>query len=238
MAVSLSDFTSPGAGAAAVALITYLLTRPRMRAEARKLEAESERTRAETAKLLAESATQPTSDAGSSDLPKGWRLTGARPEDYDFGLDSQVHRSGTASAYIRARPNAREFGSLVQSFRADDYVGKRVKLSTVMRAKNVAGYAAMWLRVDAGESSVAFENTQSESRRLSGTSGWVRREIVLEVPPEGEKIVFGAFLSGDGCVWIDSFVFEVVGDDVPLTKEPEQAPQTHPVNLDFTQGVN
>lgn len=71
---------------------------------------------------------------------------------------------------------------------------------------------------------MAFENTESESRRLTGTRGWVRSEIVIDVPPEGEKILFGTFLSGNGCVWIDSFTFEVVSDDVPLTKETEQAP--------------
>ncbi|NUK05440.1 hypothetical protein HRW23_32590 [Streptomyces lunaelactis] len=238
MAVSLSTIISSGIGGAAVALITYLMTRTRMRAEAHKLEAEAERTRAETAKLLAESATLPTSEVDSADLPKGWRVTGLRPEDYTYGLDNQVHQSGTASAFIRARPNPRDFGSLVQSFRADDYAGKRVRLSAMMRTKDVTQHTAMWLRVDTEEKQVAFENTQSESRRLSGTRGWVRSEIVIDVPPEGEKILLGAFLSGNGCVWIDSFTFEVVSDEVPLTKEPAQEPPTQPVNLDFTQGVN
>ncbi|MET7603937.1 hypothetical protein ABZS96_15670 [Streptomyces avermitilis] len=237
MAVSLSNIISSGVGGAAVALITYLTTRPRMRAEARKLDAEAERTRAETAKLLAESATQPTSEFDTADLPKGWHVTGGRTEDYTYGLDSHVHQSGTASAFIRARPSPRDFGGLIQSFQADNYTGKRVRLSAVMRTKDVAQQAAIWLRVDARGKYIAFENTSSESRRLGGTSGWVRREIVLDVPPEGEVILLGAFLMGSGCVWIDSFNFEVVRDDVSLT-ELTDAPQTQPVNLDFTQGLN
>ncbi|MGW0704236.1 hypothetical protein ACWD0A_34140 [Streptomyces sp. NPDC002867] len=235
MAVSLSNIISSGIGGAAVALITYVTTRPRMRAEARKLDAEAERTRAETTKLLAEFATQP--EFNSADLPKGWHATGGRTEDYTYGLDDQVHRSGTASAFICARPSPRDFGGLGQSFRADDFVGKRVRLSAVMRTKDVAQQAAIWLRVDARGKYIAFENTASESRTLSGTSGWVRREIVLDVPPEGEEIFIGAFLSGSGCVWIDSFTFEVVSDNVPLTELAEES-QTQPVNLDFTQGLN
>ncbi|MFF0030259.1 hypothetical protein ACFYS7_19075 [Streptomyces avermitilis] len=237
MAVSLSNIISSGIGGAAVALITYLTTRQRIRAEARKLDAEAERTRAETARLLAESATQLDLKFNAADLPNGWRATGIRPEDYTFGLDSQVHRSGTASAFIRALPNPREFGGLLQSFRADDYLGKRVRLAAVMRTRDVAQHAAIWLRVDAQAKYLAFENTASDSRMLSGTSGWTRREIVLDVPPEGEEIIFGAFLSGSGCVWIDSFTFEVVSDDVPLTELAEEI-RTQPVNLDFTQGLN
>ncbi|MFD9037950.1 hypothetical protein [Streptomyces bottropensis] len=105
-----------------------------------------------------------------------------------------------------------------------------------MRAKDVAQHAAIWLRVDAQGKYLAFENTQSDSRRLSGTSGWVRREIVLDVPLEGEDIRFGAFLSGSGCVWIDSFTFEAVSTNVPLT-EAAEPPLTQPMNLDFTQGL-
>ena len=237
MAVSLSDFLSSAVGGAAVGLIAYLTTRPRMRAEARKLDAETERTRAETAKLLAESTTQPAPEFDSAELPKGWGITGGRPEDYIFGLDSQVHQSGTASAFIRARPSPRDFGSLIQKFSAADYVGKRVRLSAVMRVRDVTQGAAIWLRVDAHGNLIAFENTDSESRRLSGTSGWVRREIVLDVPPEGGMIVFGAFLSGSGCVWIDSFTFEVVSDNVPLTELTEER-RTQPANLNFTEGLN
>ncbi|MFD9463439.1 hypothetical protein [Streptomyces sp. NPDC060027] len=233
----MSAIISSGVGGTAVALITYLTTRPRMRAEARKLDAETERTRAETTKLLAESTTQPAPEFDSAELPKGWGITGGRPEDYIFGLDSQVHQSGTASAFIRARPSPRDFGSLIQKFGAADYTEKRVRLSAVMRAKDVIYGAAIWLRVDAQGNSIAFENTDSESRRLSGTSGWVQREIVLDVPPEGTTIVFGAFLSGSGCVWIDSFTLEIVSDNVPLTELTEER-QTQPVNLDFTQGFN
>ncbi|WP_431683577.1 hypothetical protein [Kitasatospora sp. KL5] len=127
---------------------------------------------------------------------------------------------------------------MIQGFRAEEFSGKRVRLSALMRTKNVSEAAAIWLRVDAGEEAVAFENTESESRRLSGTSGWVRRDIVLDVPAEGEKILIGALLSGDGCVWVDSFTFEVVGDDVALTREPQPPLPAGPVNLDFSQGIN
>ncbi|MFE6524184.1 hypothetical protein [Streptomyces sp. NPDC057794] len=231
----MSAIISSGIGGAAVALITHLTNRPRVRAEAHKLEAEAERTKAETTKLLAEVTTTPNSDA-ITDLPKGWHATGSHPEDYSYGLDTQVHQSGTASAFIRAHPNPRGFGAYVQTIRAGNYVGKRIRLTAMMRTKDVAQHAAIWLRVDAQGKSLAFENTQSDSRMLSGTSGWVRREIVLDVPPEGEDILYGAFLSGSGCVWIDSFTFEVVSTDVPLT-EVVDPPLTRPMNLDFSQGL-
>ncbi|MEV5957817.1 hypothetical protein AB0M11_29325 [Streptomyces sp. NPDC051987] len=238
MAVPLSNIVSSGIGGAAVALITYLTTRQRIRAEARKLDAEAERTRAETAILVAASTTSPTSDFDSAALPKGWHVTGGETEDHTYGLDNHMHQSGTASAFIRAtRPNPRSIGGLMQSFQADNYAGKRVRLSALMRTKDVTEQAAIWLRVDAQGNHIAFENTSSESRRLSGTSGWIRREIVLDVPPEGRIILLGAFLIGSGCVWFDSFTFEVVSDNTPLT-ELTGEPNTEPANLDFTQGLN
>ncbi|KKD07140.1 hypothetical protein [Streptomyces sp. WM6386] len=235
MDVPLSAIVSSGIGGAAVALITHLTNRPRVRAEARKLDAEAERTKAETAKLLAEVTTPPDSNA-ITDRPQGWHVTGSHPEDYSYGLDTQLHQSGTASAFIRAQASPRGFGAYVQTVRAANYVGKRIRLSAVMRTKDVAQHAAIWLRVDAQGNQLAFENTQSDTRMLSGTSGWVRREIVLDVPLEGEDILYGAFLTGSGCVWIDSFTFEIVDTDIPLTGEVDP-PLTRPINLDFSQGL-
>lgn len=232
----LLTIIGPIVGAVVVAIVTYLTSRPRMKAEVRKLEAESERTRAETTKILSELQVRPSDAAGISALPKGWYVTGARPEDYEFGIDTQVFHSGRASAFIQARPAAREFASLAQWFKATSYRGKRMRLSAMLKTTDVANWAGLWLRVDdALHNVLEFDNTM-DSRSLSGTQSWSRRDVVLDVPGEGATIYLGLILTGEGRVWCDGMVFEEVGLDTPVTRNVGNL-LDHPENLDFGSGT-
>ncbi|MFJ7293591.1 hypothetical protein [Streptomyces collinus] len=207
-----------------------------MKAEIRKLEAESERTRAETAKVLSEFQARPSNAAGSDTLPTGWFVTGTRPEDYEFGVDTQVFHSGRASAFIQSRPAAREFASLAQQFKAVSYRGKRMRLSAMLKTSNVANWAGLWLRVDdALHNVLQFDNTM-DSRSISGTQSWSRRDVVLDVPSEGATIYLGFILAGEGHVWCDGMVFEEVGLDTPVTRSVVDL-RDHPENLDFGSGT-
>ncbi|MFJ3106039.1 hypothetical protein [Streptomyces sp. V1I6] len=208
-----------------------------MKAEVRKLEAESERTRAETTKILSEFQARPSSAAGSDALPTGWYVTGARPEDYEFGVDTQVFHSGRASAFIQARPGAREFASLAQRCKAASYRGKRMRLSAMLKTSDVANWAGLWLRVDdALHNVLQFDNTM-DSRSISGTQSWSRRDVVLDVPGEGATIYLGFILTGEGRVWCDGMVFEEVGLDTPVTRNVADL-RDHPENLDFGSGTD
>ncbi|MFP3987091.1 hypothetical protein U9R90_06215 [Streptomyces sp. E11-3] len=232
MDFSLSGFAGPVFGGVAVALVTFLSTRTRTRAEARKLDAEAERARAETTRILAEVQLSPTSSGGWEDLPKGWGTTGTNPNDYDFGVDRDVHRTGVASAFIRSCVGARPFGSLVQSFRADDYWGKRVRMTATLRSKDTRGYVTIWLRADdSGGRGVAFDNTQAPDKRVSGTTGWLDRSVVVDIPDSAHKILFGVILAGEGSAWVDEVKLEVVGTNVPRTTEPLRL---RPINMDFS----
>jgi len=220
-----------------VAVITYLTSRPRLRAEVRKLEAESERTKAETTKILSEFQARPSNVAGNNALPTGWYVTGARPEDYEFGVDTQIFHNGRASAFIQARPGAKEFASIAQLFKADAYRGKRVRLSAMLKTREVANWAGLWLRVDdALHNVMEFDNT-ADGRSISGTQSWSRRDVVLDVPGDGATIRIGFILTGGGRVWCDDVAFEEVGLDIPVTRNIEDV-RDRPENLDFEAGTN
>jgi hypothetical protein len=120
----------------------------------------------------------------------------------------------------------------MQDIAADRYAGKRVRFSAFMKTEDESS-AGLWLRVDKGTSSVAFDNMQD--RALKGTSGWQRYAVVLDVPKDATGIFFGVLLSGTGKVWINSGNFEVVSDDVPTTGSSTNRPPRplEPVNLSF-----
>jgi len=60
-------------------------------------------------------------------VPRGWYMAGSKPMEYETGVDAQARHNGHPSAYLKAKKPAIEgFGTLMQDFRANEYVGKRV----------------------------------------------------------------------------------------------------------------
>ena len=47
-----------------------------------------------------------------------------------------------------------------------------------------------------------------EIAAVAGTTEWVRREVVIEVPAAAEWIEIGVMLTGSGTVWLDDAVLE------------------------------
>ena len=224
-------------GGGAVAIITQLSVRNRTRAEVRKMDAETERTRAETAKLLTEVKTGPVQESPGGRPPPGWGLTGSDPNDYRVGTDADIAHSGARSGFIASRPGAQGFGTLMQSFKAGRYLGKRLRLSAYIRSDEVERWAALWMRVDgADHETLAFDNMQD--RPIAGTTDWRLYRIVLDVPELAEMIAFGVLLEGPGHVWLDDVEFETVSDDVPTTsRQTTPIVPERPLNLDFSAGL-
>jgi hypothetical protein len=176
--------------------------------------------------------------------PKGWWGGSARRDEYEAGTDREVFHGGKASAYVEMKDvGDDDFGTLAQSFKADDYRGKRVRLSAWLKTKNVAGGAALWMRVDGADKTLTFDNM--DKRRVKGSNDWAKYEIVLDVPAASQDVTFGLLLAGKGRAWVDDFKFEVVDDKVKSTNLLEQEipikrpdgveTPVKPVNLDFEE---
>jgi hypothetical protein len=219
-------------GGTIVALITHLSNRQRIRAEIRKLNAETDRTRAETTKLLSEVSVLRRSRPPGSSTPPGWDLYSDHPSDYDVGIDTTVAHGGAQSAFIMSRSDPRGFGTLMQTFAAERFRGTRLRVSAFAKTVDVEDWAGLWMRVDGpDEVTLAFDNMQD--RPLQGTTNWRRYHIVLDVPGNSERISFGVLLEGAGHVWLDDVEFEPVRGDTATTGiRPEPLPPA-PVNLDF-----
>jgi hypothetical protein len=179
--------------------------------------------------------------AADSEAPEGWFKAGSHPNDYDMGADTTAHHGGKASGFIKAKEDPKGFGTLMQMFRADNYRGKRLRLSGYVKSDQIDDWAGLWMRIDGKTKTLGFDNM--EERAIKGTTDWKKYEIVLDVPKESVNIAFGILLQGKGQAWVDDFQFEVVGKDVPVTHEPfeadpfdketEPVDQKEPVNLDF-----
>lgn len=156
-------------------------------------------------------------------VPEGWYVAGSKPGEYDCSRDPGTTYQGLPSSYLRSKEGVTTtgFGTLMQDFNAANYLGKRVEFSAAVKAEGVTSWAGLWMRVDNRNATdkknytVAFDNMQH--RAITGTTGWQRFSVVLDVPQEATGIFLGILLDGPGVVWMSGGKFEVVGADVPTT---------------------
>lgn len=93
-----------------------------------------------------------------------------------------------------------------------------MRLSGYLRTAD-AGGAQMWMRVDGpNHEALAFDNM--DSRPVTGTTGWKRYDIVLDVPQTSVDVAFGFFLAGSGIAYppgptssVDSSARPIVAPD-------------------------
>ena len=168
-----------------------------------------------------------------AEVPKGWFMAGSKPAEYESSVDNGNAYGGQPSAYLRSKKPQLEtgFGTLMQNFSAEQYVGKRVRFSALVKSDSVERWAGLWMRVDGKPGqTLSFDNMQD--RPIKGTSAWRNCEVVLDVPAGALGIYFGILLDGPGTVWMNSAKFEEVPADTPTT-DKIKAPAQGPTNLGF-----
>ncbi|MEK6646860.1 MAG: hypothetical protein AABY84_09340 [Candidatus Firestonebacteria bacterium] len=110
----------------------------------------------------------------------------------------------------------RGFGTMMKTISANEYLGKRIRMSAYVKTENVGNWTGLWMRVDGPENKVlSFDNMGN--RKIKGTVDWTKYEIVLNVPQNSTNISFGVLLEGIGQVWINSLQFEEVDSSVSIT---------------------
>jgi hypothetical protein len=173
-------------------------------------------------------------------VPQGWYLAGNKPMDYESGVDVQTMHNGHPSAYLKGKkPEIDGFGTLMQDFRADQYVGKRLRFSAFVKSEGLENWAGLWMRVDKSTGGapqmLAFDNMQD--RPIKGMADWQNYAVVLDVPEGATGIFFGVVVNGSGSVWMSNLKIEPVGTDVPTTSKmgASATRPDAPQNLNFEQ---
>jgi hypothetical protein len=169
--------------------------------------------------------------AANAGSPPGWSLAGSKPQAYEIGVET-AGESGS-SAFLKSRvENTGGFGTLMQTFSAESYRGKRLRMTGMVKATDVENWAGLWMRIDGSDQKkmLGFDNMQD--RPIVGSTEWQEYNVVLDVPDESEAIAFGILLVGSGKVLVDNIRFDEVGKDIAETNSSERLP-VEPSNLDF-----
>jgi erythromycin esterase len=186
-------------------------------------------------------------------MPEEW--TGTVGQQGGLGSTISERHGGKYALFVTGPTSGRvtsatQVATLLQFIRADDYQGKRVRLSAWVKPLDVseAKYAGLWMRVDAATQMVAFDNMSD--RPVTGSGDWRQISIVLDVAPNAVGIAFGVLFSARNTLVVDDMSLEVVGNDVPSTNrvavpEPRDSATIFdlysgrapfPLNLDFEGG--
>jgi hypothetical protein len=188
---------------------------------------------AETSENYTQALTALLGETGLDPLPDGWHMAGTRPADYEAGLLPRglaYDGKRVIQLRFRAADPPTGFGTVMQSFDAARYRGRRVRFSAVLRGEEIGDWAGTWLRVDAAGGTRALDNMND--RPLRGTTGWTEAANVLDVDEDAASVHFGVLLSGAGAVDLAGPRFEVVSAGVPVTMTLRPlAPE--PRGLDF-----
>lgn len=173
--------------------------------------------------------------AAQAEPIKGWFVTGSAPTEYDFGKQHVDGSAGANSAFIRAKAaKPSGFGTLMQEIGADNYRGKRMRLSARMKTAD-ALRAQLWMRIDGPDRGKMLGFYNMDDRPVTGSTDWKRYDVVLDVPDNAVGVAFGFFLSGKGEAWADDFKLEIVDNSVPVSFQPPPPLSKEPTNLNFDQ---
>jgi len=167
-----------------------------------------------------ETATGRSNTFITTSLIKDWSIPGeSSRQDFDIYLDTAIFHSGNASGSIKSKlPAGDDKGKsafLMQIIRADNYLGKKLRMTAYVKSVDVKR-AALWMRIE-GEGMKVLGLDAMDKRPIKGTTDWQKYDLVLDVPVETYQIVFGVNLKGHGQIWIDDIKLENVGLDVLST---------------------
>lgn len=155
---------------------------------------------------------------------KGWNWYGGFQEkEYGYGISDDLHYHGKKCIYIRSvlidPPTTPPFlypfpvvATLSQKFKADQYHGKRVKFSAVIKSEAPEGSAALSMSVD-GLCMGILEYDYMYGRNITGITDWKKAEVVLDVPEESSHIQVAITMAGKGQIWASNLVFEETADE-------------------------
>lgn len=129
-----------------------------------------------------------------------------------MGIDKGAGQDGKNTATIKSTAKKiKGFGTLMQNCLPDNYLGKRVRMTGMVKTKDVSDWAGLWFRVDekSSNNSLSFDNMKDgkKDRSIKGTTDWTKYEIVLDVPLNSSNLAYGALLVGTGQIWFDDIKF-------------------------------
>jgi hypothetical protein len=135
-------------------------------------------------------------------------------DDYFTYRDDSIKIEGDHSIRLQKNANSDKGGfGVITFYLPAGFKGTEVTLKGFIKTENVGeGYAGLWLRSDAGNQMVGFDNMSKAG--VTGTKDWQQYRITVPMNEEVTAIVFGGILTGKGKSWFDKLELQINGKPV------------------------
>lgn len=127
------------------------------------------------------------------------------PKSFRIATDAIDAAAGRQSLLIE-KVGPEPWVTVQQSLAAREALGKRIRFTLDVRMAGVAGRGAgPWILLRGPSGVIEHKETLS-----TGTSGWRKVAVEVDVPPQTERIEVGAILEADGRLWVDDAFLEIL----------------------------
>jgi hypothetical protein len=151
-------------------------------------------------------------------------------------LESRVGTLGSSGGQFRTfRLYVGGYVTVLQTISADDYIGKRLQFSAMLKTDDADG-AQLFMRMNSDDPNPlksVLNFYSMDDRPITGSTKWARYNVVLDVPDKTKVITFGFMLKGRGEMWANGIKLEEVGKKVRASAMPNNPLPKAPVNLNF-----
>ena len=153
------------------------------------------------------------------DVPIHWLSVGPAHEQFTVEREMQGNTEGESGVrYSGQDVPANEFATITQfALGVNELIGQRIRFSVDVSTDLESGWAGAWMRVDGKANNDILQFDNMEERPIEGKTEWQTYSVVLDVPVDTARIAYGILSTGDGDVWIDNAILEVVGNEIPST---------------------
>ena len=98
-------------------------------------------------------------------------MQGASQKAMKWAVDKGAGQDGKNAATIKSIDEKIDgFGTLMQQSKPGKYLGKRVRMTGLVKSENVATWAGLWLRVDQSGSQQPLSFDNMGDRPIKGTT--------------------------------------------------------------------
>jgi len=141
------------------------------------------------------------------DPTKHWFAAGDNPKQYTMETKDNVNMIKYTSSEA-----PKGFGTYMNWRVPTEFLGKRLKMTGMIRTENVENWAGMWCRVDGEKEGETLDFDNMHDRPIKGTTQWKKYEIITNVPKNAQGISYGVLVTGKGTAYFKDINFEVIGE--------------------------
>jgi hypothetical protein len=148
---------------------------------------------------------------------KGWKLYETKKGTFKVSLENVDGKTAACISSNKAKTGAYAY-LYMPAFKANKYLGKRIRLSANVKTESVKGWDALRMSVTSDSSNFFVYNFDNMKNRLiKGNTDWKKYELVLDVPKGSLYINIVFVMDSTGKSWISDLKLEEVDTTVAVT---------------------